>query len=235
MSDKTYWLNKHLKRQYAKSDFLRADGGQAPAWVSTITIVAVAALIMGLLSYFTQEDKTTWLIVAIVSGVATVATFAFTKIKELTAYTEFILKYKGQEIVFQFVGKKQIVVACNGKIFEFKNREVKEVDSIYRPYSSLNAITEVLYDTNERKNGNLIYYGQAEGEENGKKVTYKYKVKLGKDNRLDSYTVNGSEVMFTLLKIGQQKLSLPINLYNAIRSAGIELPGDEVITIAYNY
>lgn len=234
MSDKTYWLNKHLKRQYAKSDFIRADGGQAPAWVSTVTIVAIAALIMGIMTYV-SEKSTTWLIVSIVAGVATVGTFLYTKIKETTGYTEFILNYKDQEIMFQYIGKKHIVVACNGKIFEFKNRQVNKVDSIYRPYASLNALTEVLYDTRERKGDNVVYFGQVEKEESGKKVVYKYKVKLGKDNAFETYTVNGSEAMFTLLKKGEQKLNLPINLYNEVRSAGVELPGDDIITIVYNY
>ena len=234
MSDKTYWLNKHLKRQYAKSDFIRADGGQAPAWVSTVTIVAIAVLIMGIMTYV-NEKSTTWLIVSIVAGVATAGTFLYTKIKETTAYTEFILNYKDQEIMFQYIGKKHIVVACNGQIFEFKNRQVSKVDKIYRPYASLNALTEVLYDTRERKGDSVVYFGQAEGEENGKKVVYKYKVKLGKDNRFETYTVNGSEAMFTLIRKGEQKLNLPINLYNEVRSAGIELPGDDIITLVYNY
>lgn len=237
MSDKTYWVNKTLKRQYAKSDFIRADGGHAPAWMSTVTIVGIAVLIMGALSYFTQERSWTWLALAIAGAVATAASAIYSKVKDLTSYAEFILRYKEQEILFQYIGKKHIVVACDGKIFEFKNKQVTKVDQIYRPYMSLNAIADndVVYETKERKGEFVNWYAKVEKEEDGKKVVYNYKVKLGTDNHLDSYKVNGCEVTFSLLRKGEQKLSLPINLYNELRSAGIELPGDDVITLVYNF
>ena len=236
MSDKTYWLNKHVKRQYAKSDFLRADGGRAPSWMSTVTVIAVALLIFGVMQFVTGGfDNLIGIIMTAVGGVVTVGTIAFSKIKDTTAHSEFILKYKDQELIFQYIGKKHIVFACGDKIFEFKNKEVKKVDTLYRPYATMNAIAEVLYDSKTRKGENVTYFGESEGEENGKKVTYKYKVKLGKDNRLETFTVNGDEMTFYLLKKGEQKLALPINLYNEIRSAGIELPGDDIITLVYNY
>jgi hypothetical protein len=52
---------------------------------------------------------------------------------------------------------------------------------------------------------------------------------------MESYNVNGIEMTFNYVKKGEIKLALPINLYNEVRSAGIELPGDEVIQIVYNY
>jgi hypothetical protein len=127
------------------------------------------------------------------------------------------------------------IEGCSTKIFEFKKREVKKVDSIYHPECSMNAVTEVLYESKTRKGENVFFFGQEEKEVDGKKVVYKYKVKLGKDNRLESYFVNGNEAVFYLLKKGEQKLALPINLYNEIRSAGIEIPGDDIISIVYNF
>ncbi len=235
MSDKTYWLNKHIKRQYAKSDFIRADGGGAPSWVSTVSVVGIALLIMGLFSYFMQGKAILWLIIAIAGGVVGLGVFLYGRIKGAKAYSEFIYRYEDKEYLFQYIGKKHIVFACEGKIFEFKKREVNVVDTIYRPENSLNAITEVLYTTKTRKGENVIYSGEEECEVNGKKKVNKYKVKLGKENKIESYTVNGCEMMFYTLKKGEQKLAMPINLYNAIRDAGIELPGEELITLVYNY
>ena len=236
MSDKTFWLNKHIKRQYAKSDFLRADGGRAPSWLSTVTIVGVALLVMGLFSYFTGKmTNILWLILAIAGGVVAAGTVIFSKLKDFSACSEFILKYKEQELLIQYIGKKHIVFACGDKIFEFKNKEVKKVDKIYRPQCSMTAITEVLYDSKTRKGENVTYFGQTEEMVDGKKKVFKYKVKLGKDNQLETFSVNGNEMTFYLLKKGEQKLALPINLYNEIRSAGIELPGDDLITIVYNF
>ena len=235
MSDKTYWLNKLIKRQYAKSDFMRVDGGGPPSWGSTLTVIAVAVMIFGLFSYFTQGMGMIWLIVTIAGGVLTVFSIVFGKIMGLTSFSEFIYRYNDKEWFFQYIGKKHIVFECDGKIFEFKNREVKRVDSIYRPEYSMKNVAEVLYTTNTRKGENVIHYGEDVVEKDGKKKVYKYKVKLVKDNKMESYNVNGIEMTFNYVKKGEIKLALPINLYNEIRSAGIELPGDEVIQIVYNY
>ena len=112
MSDKTFWLNKHIKRQYAKSDFLRADGGRAPSWMSTVTIVAVALLIFGVMQFITGGfNNLLGIIMTAAGGVVTVGSIVFSKIKDATAHTEFILKYKEQELIFQYIGKKHIVFA----------------------------------------------------------------------------------------------------------------------------
>ena len=165
MSDKTYWLNKHLKRQYAKSDFIRADGGQAPAWVSTVTIVAIAALIMGIMTYV-SEKSTTWLIVCIVAGVATVGTFLFTKIKETTAYTEFILNYKDQEIMFQYIGKKHIVYGDIDRNNHMNNTRYVDMICDFLPDVENNAVRSftINYLTESRLGEKLVIYHTANGE-----------------------------------------------------------------------
>ncbi len=235
MSDKTYWLNKLIKRQYAKGDFLRVDGGGAPSWTSTVTVVAVALAIFGIFSYFTQGRSLVWLIITIAGVVVTVASIIFSKVMGLTAFSEFVYRYNDKELFFQYIGKKHIVFACDGKIFEFKNREVNQVDSIYNPHTSMLTITEVLYTSKMRKGENVFHYGETVEEKDGKKKVYKYKVKLVKDNKMESYTVNGVEMTFNYVNKGEVKLALPIILFNAIRDAGIELPGDEVIQLIYNY
>lgn len=235
MSDKTYWLNKLIKRQYAKGDFLRVDGGGAPSWSSTLTVVGVAVMIFGLLSYFTQGLSFIWLMITIAGGVVTLANVIAGKIMSIYAFSEFIYRYDDKELFFQYIGKKHIVFACDGVVLEFKNRQVSKVNSIYRPQYSMTTITDVLYTSRLRKGENLFYFGQTQEENDGKKKVYKYKVKLNKDNKMESYSVNGKEIVFNYVAKGSMKLSLPINLYNEIRALGINLPGDEVIQIVYDF
>lgn len=235
MSDKTYWLNKLIKRQYAKGDFLRVDGGGTPNWSSTVTVIAVAVAVFGLFQYFTQGMAILWLIVAIVGVVATVASIVIGKVMGSSAFSEFTYRFNGKDLTFQYIGKKHVVFACDGMIFEFKNREVNRVDSLYRPQYTMAAVTEVLYTDKMRKGENVIHMGQTEEEKDGKKKVYKYKVKLTKDNKMETYTVNGVEMTFSYVRKGEVKLAMPLNLVNAVRNAGIELPGDDVIQIVHEY
>ncbi len=235
MSDKTYWLNKLIKRQYAKSDFIRVDGAGTPSWSSTVTVIFVAIMIFGLFSFFMNGMSFMWMIVTIAGGVLTAINIVVGKLLALTAFSEFIYRYNDKDLFFQYIGKKHIVFACDGKIFEFKNREVNIVDSIYRPQNSMTTITEILYTSQTRKGENVIHYGEDVVEKNGKNKVYKYKIKLNRDNKMESYTVNGVTMTFNYVRKGEIKLAMPIVLFNEIRSAGIELPGDDVIQLIYNY
>ncbi|MBE5732783.1 MAG: hypothetical protein E7353_07115 [Clostridiales bacterium] len=235
MSDKTYWLNKLIKRQYAKSDFIRVDGAGTPSWNSTVTVICVAVMIFGLFSYFMNGMSFMWMLVTIAGGVLTVGSIVFGKIMARSAFSEFIYRYNGKDLFFQYIGKKHIVFACDGKIFEFKDREVKTVDSIYRPYNSMTTVCEVLYTSQNRKGENVFHFGEDVVEKDGKKKVYKYKVKLNRENKMESYTVNGTTMTFSYVRKGEVKLAMPIILFNEIRSAGIELPGDDVIQLIYNY
>lgn len=235
MSDKTYWLNKLIKRQYAKGDFLRADGGGTPTWSSTVTVIAVAVIVFGLFQYFTQGMELLWLIVTIVGAVATAFSIIYGQVKAKTAFTEFTYRHNGKDITVQYIGKKHIVFACDGIIFEFKNREVNRVESLYRPQYTMSAITEVLYTSRMRKADTVIHYGETEEEIDGKKKIFRYKVKLNNDNKMESYNVNGTEITFSYVKKGEIRLALPLNMINAIRDAGIDIPGDDVIQIVHNY
>jgi hypothetical protein len=235
MSDKTYWLNKLIKRQYAKSDFLRVDGGGTPSWSSTVTVIGVAVVIFGLFSYFTQGMAKLWLIITVAGCVVTLGNIVIGRVLALSAFSEFIYRHNGKELFFQYIGKKHIVFACDDIILEFKDKQVKRVDSIYRPQNSMITITEVLYTTKTRKGDTVFHFGETVEEKDGKKIVNKYKVKLIRDNKMESYTVNGKLMTFSYVAKGSIKLILPIALYNEIRSAGIELPGSDVIQIAYNY
>ena len=235
MSDKTYWLNKLIKRQYAKSDFIRVDGAGTPSWNSTVTVICVAVMIFGLFSYFMNGMSFMWMMVTIGGGALTVCSIVFGKLMARTAFSEFIYRYNGKDLFFQYIGKKHIVFACDDKIFEFKDREVKAVDSIYRPYNSMTTVSEILYTSQNRKGENVFHFGEDVVEKDGKKKVYKYKVKLTRDNKMESYSVNGTTMTFNYVRKGEIKLAMPIILFNEIRSAGIELPGDDVIQLVYNY
>ena len=235
MSDKTYWLNKLIKRQYAKSDFIRVDGAGTPSWNSTVTVICVAVMIFGLFSYFMNGMSFMWMMVTIGGGALTVCSIVFGKLMARTAFSEFIYRYNGKDLFFQYIGKKHIVFACDDKIFEFKDREVKAVDSIYRPYNSMTTVSEILYTSQNRKGENVFHFGEDVVEKDGKKKVYKYKVKLNRDNKMESYSVNGTTMTFNYVRKGEIKLAMPIILFNEIRSAGIELPGDDVIQLVYNY
>ena len=57
MSDKTYWVNKNVKRQMDKSDIVAFEHSVAGNWVSTVMMIGMVLAVFGLMQYFMNKQE----------------------------------------------------------------------------------------------------------------------------------------------------------------------------------
>ena len=232
MSDKTYWVNKNVKRQINKCDLFALDSGTSKSWASTGMMVCIITLVFGLMQYFM---KASWgLYLAIGSGVLAIVFFIVNRVCAINAYTEYCFVFDDKEMVFQTVGKKIMTFACEGvKIKWEKGNGAKDVNKLYKPYITHKVALEAIYDGRIRKGEMVDYIAKTKAVVDGKEKDVVYKIKLDGKNTMQSLTINSLTLNAYFLKEGQQKILVPIALYNAIRAKGLILPSESMIVLDY--
>ncbi len=231
MSDKTYWINKAVRRQLNKADVLRIDCGSVGGGMTAILTVSVMMIIFGLFEYFlSKQEWGLYLLIGATVVSAALGTWYF--IRSSSACTEYVFTYDDKEMHLQYIGKKHIFFRCENTILEYKNGKAAAVRALYRPECAIDKVLEPVYDRKIEKSDSYLYVAK-HTDVLGKKRTYK--IKTDRNNQLATYSVGSITMTPTAIKKGSQKLAMPIPLYNAIKAQGVALPGDDVLQLVYNY
>lgn len=235
MSDKTYWINKNVKRQLAKSNFFAFENGGTKTWMTTVLMIGVIVAVFGIFQYFMQ--KQTWGLIAAIGGaIASIFVLIVYLVSSKNRFTEYVYKFEGKELIFQYIGKNTMYFECDGVVIEFKDRKAQRVDERFKAYRAYDKALEVVYTDKTKKGQSIFWLGESTDIIDGveQKVSYKIKVESLK-NKFEAYYVNGQEMAVYLLKEGEHKLNMPLPMYNAIKAEGIALPDDKIITLLYKY
>lgn len=234
MSDKTYWVNKNVKRQMDKSDIVAFEHNVAGNWVSTVMMVGMVLAVFGFMQYFMNKQEY-GLYMGIVGAVAFIGLLVFNALSSKLVFTEYVFEFEGKELMFQYVGKKRIFFACDGVIVEFANRTANDAECLYKPHRTHKNMLETIYPDKIKKGDGVIFVGKANHVVNGKQKEVSYKIKLDAKNKMEWYSVDGAQFKTYFIQKGQHKLAIPICMYNQIKKHGIALPDDSVITLIYEY
>lgn len=234
MSDKTYWVNKNVKRQMDKSDIVAFEHSVAGNWVSTVMMIGMVLAVFGLMQYFMNKQEY-GLYMGIAGAVVFIGFLIFNALGSNLTFTEYVFEFEGKELVFQYIGKKHIYFACDDVIVEFVDRKANDAEYTYKPHRSFKKMLETVYPDKIKKNDGVIYVGKSVHVVNGKEKNVTYKIKLDSKNKMEWYSVDGAQFKSYFIEKGKHKLAMPICMYNQIKKHGIALPDDTVITLVYEY
>ncbi len=239
MSDKSFQINKAIKRQYDKAEVVSLDTQGAVSWTSYGSFVCIALVLVAFVMMFMGGSAGISRIVAFVSmGVGAVGGVIFMiigRVKGGSAFVEYIYHYQGKDLHFQYIGKKHMYFYCDDVALEFYKKQVYKLDEPYRKDLAFENLLDVFYYDAKFKKDTWTYSGEIEKEENGKKVVIPVRLSVGKSKTLKSYNIGKTLVNFNTVRLGDQKLSIPAVLRDKIVEAGVSLPGDDVLNVVFDY
>jgi hypothetical protein len=236
MSDKSYQINKAIKRQYDKAEVVSLDTQGTASWTSYGSMACIAMVFLAFFMSFTNRLSGAPQIIAyVVMGIGAVGIIVFAiigKTKDAAAFVEYVYHYEGKDLHFQYVGKNHVCFYCDDVAFEFYKKQVVKLDEPFAKNLAFDNLLDVFFYDAKFKKDTWTYSGEIEKVADGKKTVIPVKISVGKNKTLKSYNIGKTLVNFNAVRLGDQKLSLPTALYERIVEAGVSLPGDDVLKVA---